>query len=78
MKAAIALAMLVAIPATAHAGQVHLQTVNVPRANVSQGAHMGSVKGGGGPPKTPEIHITKTTDKTSSDLYGHTAVGSHY
>ncbi|HTP90296.1 MAG TPA: type VI secretion system tube protein Hcp [Xanthobacteraceae bacterium] len=82
MKAAIALAMFVAIPAVAYAGEVHTLTVIPPHVSVGA-AHpptIGSATGGGGGGKVTikELSIHKTTDQASPTLFKHAASGKHY
>jgi len=79
MKAAIALAMFVAIPAVAYAGEVH--TLTAP--HVSVGAHpttIGSATGGAGAGKVKfnEFTIHKTTDRASPTLYKNVSTGKHF
>ena len=73
MKATIALAMFVAIPAVAYAGQVHTPTVTPPHVSV-----VGTGGSGAGKVRINEFTIHKTTDHASPNLFLHAVSGKHF
>ena len=82
MKATIALAMFVAIPAVAYAGEVHTLTATPPHVSVGA-AHqttIGSATGGagGGRVTIKELSIHKATDQASPKLFLHAVSGKHF